>query len=559
LDCQKELENIAQIIKNLAEGKAAKISGDLEVYSNLRLIANELKKNKEEMNNLIKFNEKIIKNALEESKEKLAMVFESSRDGIVIMDSESKIIEINNRLSTLLNMKKENILGKKILDFKLFSKSDKELMAKDFEGLSKGKHYFVREYTIKLNGKDAYFEIHSSALRKGKNLIGAVSIIRDITEQKNAEIALKKSEEKFKNRFLYYKELDDVKNDFISLLSHELKSPLVPIISYSDLFLQGILGKIDEKQKEAIQSIKESANNLLAMIEEILDISRIERGTMRYNYSDFEISQLITETINSEKGFAESKGLKIIYENPKKIIINSDKTKVSRALHNLINNSIKFTDKGKITITAEKEKNNLILKVSDTGIGIPESKKEGIFTKFYQADSSLSRNYQGTGMGLYNTRINIEELGGNISFESKEKQGTTFIIKLPLTKKNSKRTIAIIGASPNKERMSNKAVRAYLKKGYKVYPINPNYSYVEGIKTHASITQLNIKPEIVSVYTNPELTRSLLSEIVKASPRKVYFNPGSIDKALIAEIEKTKLKYERACSIMALGENPEEY
>ncbi len=559
MDCQKELENIAQIIKNLAEGKAAKISGDLEVYSNLRLIANELKKNKEEMNNLIKFNEKIIKNALEESKEKLAMVFESSRDGIVIMDSESKIIEINNRLSTLLNMKKENILGKKILDFKLFSKSDKELMAKDFEGLSKGKHYFVREYTIKLNGKDAYFEIHSSALRKGKNLIGAVSIIRDITEQKNAEIALKKSEEKFKNRFLYYKELDDVKNDFISLLSHELKSPLVPIISYSDLFLQGILGKIDEKQKEAIQSIKESANNLLAMIEEILDISRIERGTMRYNYSDFEISQLITETINSEKGFAESKGLKIIYENPKKIIINSDKTKVSRALHNLINNSIKFTDKGKITITAEKEKNNLILKVSDTGIGIPESKKEGIFTKFYQADSSLSRNYQGTGMGLYNTRINIEELGGNISFESKEKQGTTFIIKLPLTKKNSKRTIAIIGASPNKERMSNKAVRAYLKKGYKVYPINPNYSYVEGIKTHASITQLNIKPEIVSVYTNPELTRSLLSEIVKASPRKVYFNPGSIDKALIAEIEKTKLKYERACSIMALGENPEEY
>ncbi len=559
MDYQKELENIAKIIKNLAEGKASKISGDLEIHSNLQLIADKLKENKEEMNNLVKFNEKIIENALEESKEKLATVFESSRDGIVIMDSESKIIEINNRLSNLLKLKKEEILGRKILEFELFSKSDKELMANDFEELSKGKHYFVREYIIKLNGKDAYFEIHSSALRKGKNLIGAVSIVRDITEQKNAEIALKKSEEKFKNQFLYYKELDDVKNDFISLLSHELKSPLVPIISYSDLFLQGILGKIDEKQKEAIQSMKESANNLLAMIEEILDISRIERGTMRYNYSDFEISQLIIETINSEKGFAESKGLKIIYENPQKITINSDKTKVSRALHNLINNSIKFTDKGKITITSEKEKNNLILKVSDTGIGIPESKKEGIFTKFYQADSSLSRNYQGTGIGLYNTRINIEELGGNVSFESKEKRGTTFIIKLPLTKKNSAKTIAIIGASPNKERMSNKAVRAYLKKGYKVYPINPNYSSVEGIKTHASITQLNIKPEIVSVYTNPELTKSLLSEIVKTSPRKVYFNPGSTDKALIGEIEKTKLKYERACSIMALGENPEKY
>jgi PAS domain S-box-containing protein len=559
LDYQKELENIAKVIKGLAEGKTAKISGDSEIYSNLQLIANKLKESKEEMNNLVKFNEKIIENALEESKEKLATVFESSRDGIVIMDSESIIIEINNRLSNLLKLKKEEILGKKIIDFKLFSESDKKSMANDFEELSKGKHYFVREYIIKLNGKEAYFEIHSSALRNGKNLIGAVSIVRDITEQKNAEIALKKSEEKFRNQFLYYKELDDVKNDFISLLSHELKSPLVPIISYSDLFLQGILGKLDDKQKEAIQSMKESANNLLAMIEEILDISRIERGTMRYNYSDFEISQLIMETINSEKGFAQSKGLKIIYENPQKITLNSDRTKVSRALHNLINNSIKFTDKGKITITAEKEKNNLILKVSDTGIGIPEAKKDGIFTKFYQADSSLSRNYQGTGIGLYNTRINIEELGGDVSFESKEKQGTTFIIKLPLTKKNSPKTIAIIGASPNKDRMSNKAVRAYLKKGYKVYPINPNYSSVEGLKTHASITQLNIKPEIVSVYTNPEITKSILIDIVKTSPKTVYFNPGSTDKALIAEIEKTRLKYERACSIMAIGENPEKY
>ncbi|MDD4352968.1 MAG: ATP-binding protein [Candidatus Nanoarchaeia archaeon] len=560
MDSKNELENIAKIIKNLAEGKAAKISGDSEIYSNLKLVADKIKENKEEMNNLVKFNEKIIENSLEESKEKLTTVFESSRDGIVIMDAESKIIEINTRLSNLLKIKKENILGKKIIDFELFSNDDKKIMINDFCELSIGKHYFVREYIVKLNGIDTYFEIHSSALRKGKNLIGAVSIVRDITEQKNAEIALKKSEEKFRNQFLYYKELDDIKNDFISLLSHELKSPLVPIISYSDLFLNNILGSLTDEQKKAISSIKGSAQELLNMIEEILDISRIERGTMKYNYADIELNSLIEEIINSEKGFASSKGLKIINESEnEKIILNSDKTKLSRVVHNLINNAIKFTEKGLIKIIFYKEKNFIIIKVKDSGIGIAEEKKNKIFTKFFQIDSSLSRKYKGTGIGLYNTKVVVEGLKGDISFESEENKGTTFIVKIPLKPVAENKTIAIIGASPDHGRMSNKAIRAYLKKGFKVYPINPKYEVIEGLKVYSSLSQLNIKPEVISVYTNPEITKTLIDEIVKISPKKVFFNPGSTDKFTLQEIDKTKLNYERLCSIMAIDENPQEY
>lgn len=559
---EQDLEKVNKIIKALSQGKKIKFeSSGNELYDNLKLLSNKYEENQDHLDKLINFNEKIVENALTESKEKLAIVFESSRDGIVILNKNSEIIEINTRLSEIMEYKKNEIIGKKIQDLKSFKKSDIEEMRKDFIEIVSGKKYIVKEYIIRTKkDKELTIEIHSSSIKKGDELTGVVSIVRDITEQKTAEIALKKSEEKFKNQFLYYKEIDDIKNDFISLLSHELKSPLVPIISYSDLFLTKILGPINNEQKKAIVSIKESAQELLNMIEEILDISRIERGTMKYNYSDVEINQLITEIINSEKGFASSKGLKIIYKKPiEKLMINSDKTKLSRVIHNLLNNAIKFTEKGIIEIIILKEKNDLVIKVKDSGIGIPEDKKNKIFTKFFQIDSSLSRKYKGTGIGLYNTKIVVEGLNGKISFESKKNEGTTFIIKMPLKPTLKIKVIAIIGASPDKSRMSNKAIRAYLKKGFKVFPINPKYTEIEGLKVYESLKQLKIKPEIISVYTNPLITETLIDDIVKINPKKVFFNPGSTDKQTLHKIDKTKLNYERLCSIMALGENPQDY
>ncbi|MFA5303374.1 MAG: ATP-binding protein [Candidatus Nanoarchaeia archaeon] len=557
-----EFEKVNKIIKSLIQGKDIKIEDNKnEIYFNLNLISKKLRENKENLNKIVNFNEKIVENALTESKEKLAIVFESSRDGIVILNKNSKIIEINNRLTEIMEYKKNEILGKKISQLKSFKKNDLDEMKKDFLEILSGKKYIVKEYVIHTkNGKELNVEIHSSSIKKGDEVTGVASILRDITEQKTAEIALKKSEEKFKNQFLYYKEIDDIKNDFISLLSHELKSPLVPIISYSDLFLTKILGPINNEQKKAILSIKESAQELLNMIEEILDISRIERGTMKYTYSDVEINQLINEIINSEKGFASSKGLKIIYrQTSKKLVINTDKTKLSRVIHNLLNNAIKFTEKGSIEINVLKEKNDLTIKVKDSGIGISDDKKNKIFTKFFQIDSSLSRKYKGTGIGLYNTKIVVENLNGKIFFESKKNKGTTFIVKLPIKPAPENNVIAIIGASPNKSRMSNKAIRAYLKKGFKVFPINPKYSEIEGLKVYPSLKALSIKPKIISVYTNPEITETLIEDIVKIGPKKVFFNPGSTDKQILQELDKTKLNYERLCSIMALGENPQDY
>jgi PAS domain S-box-containing protein len=559
---ESEFKKVNKIIKSLAQEKHIKIKNlDNETFYNLNILSKKIKENKENLNKIINFNEKIIENALTESKEKLATVFESSRDGIVIINKNSEIIEINSRLSQIMEYKKNEIIGKKISNLKSFSKKDIGEMKKDFIKIISGKNYIVKEYLIHTKKeKELTVEIHSSSIKKEDEITGVVSVVRDITEQKNAEIALKKSEEKFKNQFLYYKEIDDIKNDFISLLSHELKSPLVPIISYSDLFLNKILGPINNEQKKAIESMKESAQELLNMIEEILDISRIERGIMKYNYSEFEIKSLINDIMNSEKGFASSKDLKIILKKSKeKLVINSDKTKISRVIHNLLNNAIKFTEKGSIIITVLKEKNYLIIKVKDSGIGIPEEKKDKIFTKFFQIDSSLSRKYKGTGIGLYNTKIVVEGLNGKISFESKINVGTTFIIKIPLKVSIKKNKIAIIGASPDKNRMSNKAIRAYLKKGFKVYPVNPKYDKIEGLKVYNSLKDLNIKPEIISVYTNPKITKILIEEIIKINPKKVFFNPGSTNKEILKEIDKTKINYERLCSIMAIDENPQNY
>ncbi len=227
------------------------------------------------------------------------------------------------------------------------------------------------------------------------------------------------------------------KSEFLANMSHELRTPLNAIIGFSEVLRDKLCGDLNDEQIEFAMDIHSSGQHLLQMINDILDLSKVESGKLELKYEQFEIGKAIEAVLITLKGLADKKSLSIetILHNPVDRIF-ADPVKFKQILYNLLSNAIKFTPKnGKITVystTFRKEKDFIEVKVTDTGIGIAPEDYPKIFVEFSQVDSSYSRNYEGTGLGLALTKKLVEMHGGNIGFESTVKAGSTFQFTLPV-------------------------------------------------------------------------------------------------------------------------------
>lgn len=226
---------------------------------------------------------------------------------------------------------------------------------------------------------------------------------------------------------------DQLKSAFLATMSHELRTPLNSIIGFTGILMKGIAGPLNEEQLKQLGMAKGSAQHLLELINDVLDISKIEAGELVVSLRKFDFSKTLKNTVSSVQPLAEKKHLELqlnISGNVKEIC--SDERRVGQIFLNLLNNSIKFTDKGFVKIECETTDRHITTKVIDTGIGIKKEDMKKLFRPFSQIDIGLTRNHEGTGLGLSICQKLIEKLGGTVTVESEPGFGSTFTVKLPL-------------------------------------------------------------------------------------------------------------------------------
>jgi len=235
---------------------------------------------------------------------------------------------------------------------------------------------------------------------------------------------------KFANERLL--ELDRLKSMFIASTSHELRTPLNSVIGFSSILLEGWSGEINPEQKEQLQLIHTAGKQLLALINDIIDISKIEAGKLETDIQEFGLKEVIDEAVSLVKNNIDEKGLDLKLEVAD-ITITSDRRRLLQCLINLLSNAVKFTDKGMITLYAKTINSMVNISVTDTGTGIAADNIPKLFGPFERLDSSLSAKTQGTGLGLYLTKKLTEDvLGGTVGLTSEYGTGSTFTIKMPV-------------------------------------------------------------------------------------------------------------------------------
>ena len=256
-------------------------------------------------------------------------------------------------------------------------------------------------------------------------------LIKDIEISKIMKLQVQALEDGYKEQRELNAKLEKaekVKTKFLSHVSHELRTPLNSILGYSDLLSNEFVGKLNEKQKDYLNDIKVSGLNLLEMINEILDISKIEANSVKLVRKIFEVSQLVEEVENTIRPLVLKKNIKLI-KNIDNFLINADYQKFQQILFNLFSNAIKYTpENGEIEINSMQENNIAVISIKDNGIGIAKENYEKIFEKFEQIGNATENS---TGLGLTITKELVKLHGGNIEVFSELDKGSLFVIKIP--------------------------------------------------------------------------------------------------------------------------------
>ena len=262
----------------------------------------------------------------------------------------------------------------------------------------------------------------------------AVSHIRDITERKETEEALKRSTDELEHAYEELKSLDKLKDEFLSNLRHELNTPLTSIKGFSELLYDGTLGELNGDQTNAIERVVIKTRKLQNLIDSLLFVSTSQSGDVKYNFEQIDLVSVFDEITNIFVDSIKEKDLSIMTDLVfDSCFVEGDRTYLPQVFLNLLDNAVKFTPRGgSITLFASVEDNMVHVVIGDTGIGIEEEDMPALFRKFHQLDSSSTRNYGGNGLGLYISKVIVESHCGKIWIESEYGTGTDVHVSIPL-------------------------------------------------------------------------------------------------------------------------------
>ncbi|MFO7447129.1 MAG: PAS domain-containing sensor histidine kinase [Ignavibacteriaceae bacterium] len=384
----------------------------------------------------------------------LKSLMDASEDFIFILDNNGSFINVNNNGALLLDYTQDELIGKHFLDIIDFK--GKAAVGRSFQQILRSKNLYKFESSmVSKSGKTITLEINGKAIFFKDNVTGMLGVGKNITKQKVDEGALQELNYKLieANRLLMIErarsnqrkaileELNELKSEFISNISHELRTPLASIIGFSETIASDP-GMQPEMKSEFNSIILQEGKRLAKLINDILDLSRIESGEIDLSKIDFDIISVVKEVIEHYKKPAASKHLTLTFGIPdEEIFINADKERITKALSELLSNAVKFTKEGgRISIIAQSLHREFELIVNDTGVGIPEKDLPYIFQKFYRV-SRPGSEVSGTGLGLVFVKQIIDLHKGLILVQSEINKGTSFIVKLPKSIKAHKNKV----------------------------------------------------------------------------------------------------------------------
>lgn len=377
-------------------------------------------------------------------------LIEASRDPLIVISPVGKITDMNEALVKITGIERNKLIGTNFLDY--FTEPQKarevylEVFAKDSVADSP---LTLRHANRKLT--DVLF--NGSVYKDDKdNVLGVVIVARDVTEQKRvatelteaivfAELAVDIAEEaklKAENATRIAENAVKAKQQFLSNMSHEIRTPMNAIIGFTKVLLKT---ELTAKQKDYLQAIKMSGDALIVLINDILDLAKVDAGKMIFEQTPFKMSASIASMLHLFETKIQEKNLKLVKEYDKNIpeVLVGDPVRLHQIILNLLSNAVKFTAKGKIIVkvsllSEDEKKATIQFSITDTGIGIPESKIGKIFENFQQASSGTSRLYGGTGLGLAIVKQLVESQGGTIHVKSVFDEGSTFSFELSFLK-----------------------------------------------------------------------------------------------------------------------------
>jgi len=223
------------------------------------------------------------------------------------------------------------------------------------------------------------------------------------------------------------------KSDFLAIVSHELRTPMNAILGFNEMILDSIYGDVPEELKRPLTDMQNSGQHLLRLINDVLDLSKIEAGRMELMLADYSVRDTVEAVRASLGSLAAEKGLEFVTAVPEDVpLAHGDGKRLTQCLMNLAGNALKFTRAGRVEIAVEHRGETLVFRVADTGIGVPQEQIDGLFTEFQQADSTIAREFGGTGLGLSIAKKFVEMHGGRIWVVSEVGQGSTFFFSIPL-------------------------------------------------------------------------------------------------------------------------------
>lgn len=373
---------------------------------------------------------KKINKALTENEEKLRSIFDVSPYSIIVLDAGNKIVDCNDTSLELFGVKNTSELLDKSIDFLVADSTDGSSKEGMLENIRKNQLNRSQYTLTRMDLSTFQAEITGREIRNTQGEVDSyVLVINDITERLNFVESLKEAK-------MSAEESDRLKTAFLANMSHEIRTPMNSIVGFSNLLNDPKL-KADKKQ-EFLQHILQSSSLLLNLIDDIIDISKIEAGQLNINAKQFKVNEVIKDTFASFREANLNTGLKFKLKIPSgsdSVLCNTDPLRLRQVLTNLLSNAVKFTAEGTIEmgyrLDPEKTRPSIEFYIKDTGIGIDSDKLELIFERFRQVDDSQSRQYGGTGLGLAISKRLVELIGGSIWVRSEVGKGSTFYFTLP--------------------------------------------------------------------------------------------------------------------------------